>query len=67
MLEAGLADMARQALQSDPEAAAQLKRYEQAVMRLEKARAAEKELEQIMKVGSSIAASQHVSGQPCQA
>lgn len=49
-LEAGLADLARQALSSDPEAAAQLKRYEEAVVRLEKAKAAEKELENIMKV-----------------
>lgn len=49
-LEAGLADLARQALSSDPEAAAQLKRYEAAVVRLEKAKAAEKELEVIMKV-----------------
>lgn len=49
-LEAGLADLARQALSSDPEAAAQLKRYEAAVVRLEKAKAAEKELENIMKV-----------------
>ena len=49
-LEAGLADLARQALSSDPEAAAQLKRYEEAVVRLEKAKAAEKELEVIMQV-----------------
>jgi 3-dehydroquinate synthetase len=49
-LEAGLADLARQALSADPEAAAQLKRYEAAVVRLEKAKAAEKELEAIMKV-----------------
>lgn len=46
----GLADLARQALSADPEAAAQLKRYEAAVVRLEKAKAAEKELESIMKV-----------------
>lgn len=45
-----MADLARQALSSDPEAAAQLKRYEAAVVRLEKAKAAEKELEVIMKV-----------------
>jgi hypothetical protein len=43
--------LARQALSADPEAAAQLKRYEAAVVRLEKAKAAEKELEVIMKVG----------------
>jgi hypothetical protein len=49
-LEAGLADLARQALSADPTAAAQLKRYEAAVVRLEKAKAAEKELEVIMKV-----------------
>jgi hypothetical protein len=49
-LESGLADLARQALSADPEAAAQLKRYEAAVVRLEKAKAAEKELEAIMKV-----------------
>eukprot|EP00878_Enallax_costatus_P023841 GHUV01025395.1.p1 GENE.GHUV01025395.1~~GHUV01025395.1.p1 ORF type:complete len:256 (+),score=126.08 GHUV01025395.1:862-1629(+) len=47
--EMGLADLARQALSADPEAAAQLKRYEAAVVRLEKAKAAEKELESIMK------------------
>jgi hypothetical protein len=50
--EAGLADLARQALSADPEAAAQLKRYEAAVVRLEKAKAAEKELEVIIKVGT---------------
>jgi hypothetical protein len=44
--------LARQALSADPEAAAQLKRYEAAVVRLEKAKAAEKELEVIMKVGT---------------
>lgn len=53
-LEAGLADLARQALSSDPEAAAQLKRYEEAVVRLEKAKAAEKELENIMKVWQKV-------------
>ncbi|GBF94357.1 hypothetical protein Rsub_06979 [Raphidocelis subcapitata] len=46
--EEGLAALAKQALQNDPEAAAQLKRYEAAVVRLEKARAAEQELEKIM-------------------
>lgn len=51
-LEMGLADLARQALSADPEAAAQLKRYEAAVVRLEKAKAAEKELEAIMKVSA---------------
>jgi hypothetical protein len=53
-LEAGLADLARQALSTDPEAAAQLKRYEAAVVRLEKAKAAEKELENIMKVRAGL-------------
>jgi hypothetical protein len=53
-LEAGLADLARQALSTDPEAAAQLKRYEAAVVRLEKAKAAEKELENIMKVRAEL-------------
>ncbi|KAI8477243.1 MAG: hypothetical protein J3K34DRAFT_107391 [Monoraphidium minutum] len=46
--EEGLAALAKQALQNDPEAAAQLRRYEEAVVRLEKAKAAEKELEKIM-------------------
>jgi len=47
-LEAGIADLARQALAADPEAAEQMKRYQAAVIRLEKAKAAEKELESIM-------------------
>lgn len=46
----GIADLARQALSSDPAAAEQLKRYEAAVVALEKARAKEKELEKIMLV-----------------
>lgn len=50
MMSAGLADLTRAALASDPEAAAQLKRYEAAVVRLEKAKASEKELEAIMQV-----------------
>lgn len=48
--EEGLAALAKQALQNDPEAAAQLRRYEEAVVRLEKAKAAEKELEKIFAV-----------------
>ncbi|KAF6255576.1 hypothetical protein COO60DRAFT_199711 [Scenedesmus sp. NREL 46B-D3] len=60
-LEAGLADLARQALSADPEAAAQLKRYEAAVVRLEKAKAAEKELEAIMKDAMKAAAEQDAS------
>lgn len=58
-LEMGLADLARQALSADPEAAAQLKRYEAAVVRLEKARAAEKELEAIIKVRGQLSLALH--------
>jgi hypothetical protein len=47
----GIADLARQALSSDPAAAEQLKRYEAAVVALEQARAKEKELEKMMAVG----------------
>ncbi|KAF8060561.1 hypothetical protein HT031_004738 [Scenedesmus sp. PABB004] len=57
-LEMGLADLARQALSADPEAAAQLARYEAAVVRLEKAKAAEKELEAIMKDAMTAAVEQ---------
>ncbi|KIZ06219.1 hypothetical protein MNEG_1731 [Monoraphidium neglectum] len=48
--------MAKQALQSDPEAAAALKRYEDAVVRLEKARATERELESVMAEAAKAAA-----------
>lgn len=56
LLEAGIADLARQTLQSDPEAAAQLKRYEAAVVSLEKVKARDKELEQMMRDAAKQAA-----------
>lgn len=61
--EEGLAALAKQALQNDPEAAAQLKRYEEAVVRLEKAKAAEKELEKIMADAAKAAALEDVQAQ----
>ncbi|KAI8468210.1 MAG: hypothetical protein J3K34DRAFT_15043 [Monoraphidium minutum] len=54
-LEDGLVALARQALMNDPEAAAQLKRYEAAVVRLEKAQAAERELDAIMAEAAAAA------------
>jgi hypothetical protein len=55
-LEASIALLAKQAMSADPEAAARMERYQAAVVRLEKARAAEKELESIMEVRAAAAA-----------
>lgn len=47
-LEEEIMAMARRALEADPDAAAQVKRYRDAVARLEQARAAERQLERLM-------------------
>jgi len=55
-LEVEIMAMARRALEADPDAADQVRRYRDAVARLEAARAAERQLERLMEEGSADAA-----------
>ncbi|KXZ51042.1 hypothetical protein GPECTOR_14g3 [Gonium pectorale] len=55
-VEAGLAQIAKQVLQTDPEARESLRRYQDAVVRLEKAKAASEELDRMFAEASRGAA-----------